>query len=99
MIGYILSYNKVSHVGTIISGTKRYWYHRDRIVEGPVDPELNSSVIFEVSTKPQIPGKLQVAKNIVIEDSTAGANALADAGTPSAGQKDAPVKTENGSAL
>jgi hypothetical protein len=86
MIGYILSYNKEKHVGTIVSGTDRYWYHRDRIVKGPVDPELNSSVIFEVSSKPQLPGKLLVAKNIIIEDCGAGANALADAGKPSAGQ-------------
>ena len=70
MKGFIQSYNKERRVGTIVSGLDRFWFHADRIAHGPVDPEINSLVVFDVSPKPVLPGKLPVATQIVIEDST-----------------------------
>jgi hypothetical protein len=75
--GYIQSFNPERRCGTIVSGLDRYWYHADRIVRGPADPEIRSAVLFEISPKPVLPGKLAVAINIVIIDNKVGADALA----------------------
>lgn len=78
MEGFVNSYNKLKGVGQIISGLNRYWFHRDRIVKGPLNPEINDLVVFEVLDKPAQPGKLPVACQIVILEIEAGQNALAE---------------------
>jgi hypothetical protein len=77
--GYIQSFNPERRCGTIVSGLDRFWYHADRIVRGPADPEIKSMVIFEVSPKPALPGKLPMAIQIIIleDEIAAGRNALA----------------------
>ncbi len=82
--GFIQSYSKQKRCGTIVSGLDRFWYHADRLSWGPVDPEINSLVLFEILQKPVLPGKLPVAINIIIEDLTAGADALATKVEPEA---------------
>ena len=78
MEGVINSYNKLKGVGQIISGRDRYWFHRDRIVKGPLDPQINDAVIFEPLDRPVQPGKLPVASQIVILETGAGQSALAE---------------------
>jgi hypothetical protein len=71
--GYIQSFNPERRCGTIVSGLDRFWYHADRIVKGPADPEIKSAVLFEISPKPVLPGKLAVAIQIIILEDEIGA--------------------------
>jgi hypothetical protein len=73
--GFIQSYNSARGIGTIFSDKDRFWFHRDRIIRGDRDPAINSLVLFEISSKPILPGRLRVAINIIIEDVPAGADA------------------------
>jgi len=77
MQGYILTYNKEKGIGTIVSDKERFWFHRDRIAKGPVDPEINDRVIFDILDKPVLPGKLRVGTHIVVIEIEAGQSALA----------------------
>jgi cold shock CspA family protein len=80
MEGYVLTYNQEKGIGTIVSEKERFWFHRDRIAKGPVDPEINDRVVFDILDKPILPGKLRVATHIVVLEIGTGINAL--------GQKD-----------
>jgi cold shock CspA family protein len=78
MEGYVLTYNREKGIGTIISENERFWYHRDRIAKGPINPEINDRVIFEILDKPVLPGKLRVATHIIVLENEAGQNALGE---------------------
>jgi hypothetical protein len=76
--GFIQSYNRDKRIGTIASEPDRFWFHADRIAKGPINPEINSAVLFEISPKPVLPGKLAVAISIIVlEDGAAGTDELA----------------------
>jgi hypothetical protein len=77
MEGFICTYNPAKGVGQIFSERERFWFHRDRIVKGPLNPEINDRVIFEVLDRPVQPGKLPIAHSIIILDLTAGVDGLA----------------------
>jgi hypothetical protein len=92
MRGFIQSYDKNRRIGTIVGEQlERLWFHADRVIIGPIDPEINSVVVFEISQKPILPGKLRMAVQIKVEDVTTGTGCLAE----QVEKKDAPVKTEN----
>jgi hypothetical protein len=73
--GLIYSYNKEKGIGAIRCGQDRFWFHRDRIKKGPIDPKIDDEVIFEVSTTPVAPGRLPIATAIIVLEKDA-------AGTP-----------------
>jgi hypothetical protein len=64
--GFILRYSRDKFIGVIISGDERFFFHRERITRGPIDPSPNSRVLFTTSDIPPLPGKLPYAKNIII---------------------------------
>lgn len=78
--GYIQSFNPERRCGTIVSDRDRFWYHADRIVKGLPNPEIGSTVLFEISPKPTLPNKLRVAIRITIleDEMGAGQRALAE---------------------
>ena len=78
MDGYILTYNKEKGIGAIIGETERFWFHRDRIAKGPIDPAVNDRVIFDILDRHTRPGKLRIATSIIVLDHEAGAAALVD---------------------
>jgi hypothetical protein len=82
--GLIQSFNAVHKCGTIVSGWERFFYHTDRVIYGPTEPEIGSAVFFEVSPAKPKPGKLAVAIRISIVDNKCGSQALA--GTTDDGQ-------------
>jgi hypothetical protein len=85
MEGYILVYNQQQGIGTIVSDRERFWFHRDRIAKGPIDPQINDRVIFEILNKEVQPGRLRVATHIIIlDDVTPGQNALVEKDVPEA---------------
>jgi hypothetical protein len=50
--GYVLKYDASKSVGVIFCEGERYFFHRDRIIQGPVHPDVNARVLF-------LPGKRQ----------------------------------------
>ena len=76
--GFVLRYNRGKYIGVIVSGMDRFFFHRDRIVKGKVDPSLNDRVLFLVNDQPTKPGNLPYAKDIIIlEDDNTAADVLA----------------------
>ena len=78
--GFVLRYDQARFIGIIVSEDgeyERFFFHRDRIVKGPIDAKPNDRVLFLVGDKPPLPRKLRIAHSIVIlEDNTAGMDAL-----------------------
>jgi hypothetical protein len=68
--GKIYTYDTVRRFGRIIDGqNQRYFFHRDAILVGPEEPHLEQKVLFLPSTKPALPGKLPIAREIeLLED-------------------------------
>ena len=81
--GFIQSYNPKMGIGTILCERTRYWFHRDRISEGPFNPEVGDQVTFQASPKPVLDDRLPVAVRITVLNNSVGTSALAE-------QKDAP---------
>ena len=69
--GFVLRYNREKYIGVIVSGTDRFFFHRDRIVKGKVDPSPYDRVLFLISDQPTKTGQLPYAKDIfILEDDT-----------------------------
>src|SRR5260370_31212443 len=80
--GFVIRYEQNKSFGIICDeGGNRYYFHKDKIAKGPINPRENSLVLFCVSNRPVPLGRLPYAFSIVIlDDITTGSDSLADAG-------------------
>jgi hypothetical protein len=67
--GVINSWNPTKNIGTIIcresNPPQRYFLFGSRVVNGP-EPTLNARVVFDISERNPLPGRLPVAVRVEI---------------------------------
>jgi hypothetical protein len=79
--GTVWSYNPAKHVGTIIEDDtqNRYFFHPGTIKLGPAVIVIGHAVKFTTQTAAMLPpGRLPIAYDVVIQNTDAGVDALAE---------------------